>query len=331
MPADHFDDKNQPTIHRREGHGFAPLPEEGGAYRAPNDNSRGPLVLMLAIVVMLVFGVVVWNAYRQGVRNSDQQVLTQIASEGAFKSRPDNPGGRADQNVDMEVMHQGGREADEDFTAAKVREEPVPLGAEIENVALDGPEDMAGLQSKSGPSKPSSAGKSSERILGRNGEPVDLENMMGDLDPSPAPSPAPRQTMAAIDTARTAPKPKATQTSQSSYLDAAKPTPKPTRTTAPIPEPTKIAAAPIVAAGGNFVVQLAAVQDKSAIDTEWKKASTKAPDLFLYAQKSVQTVDLGAKGVWHRIQAGGFESRDLANAFCASFKERGGDCIVKAK
>ena len=78
--------------------------------------------------------------------------------------------------------------------------------------------------------------------------------------------------MAAIDTARTAPKPKATQTSQSSYLDAAKPTPKPTRTTAPIPEPTKIAAAPIVAAGGNFVVQLAAVQDKSAIDTEWKKA-----------------------------------------------------------
>ena len=47
---------------------FAPLPVEGKKYKAPEDSKRGAVLLMGAAAVVGVFGLVVWNAYREGVR-----------------------------------------------------------------------------------------------------------------------------------------------------------------------------------------------------------------------------------------------------------------------
>lgn len=68
---------------------FAPLPEEKKAYRQSLDSKRGPLLLIGAIVIVGVFGVVVWNAYRDGVRPEDSAVAPPIITpSGAFKSKP---------------------------------------------------------------------------------------------------------------------------------------------------------------------------------------------------------------------------------------------------
>lgn len=313
------DDKQQPTIRRREGHGFAPLPDEGGSYVAPQENSRGPLVLALAIVVLIVFAVVVYNAYKQGVRNAGDDVLAQIASEGAFKKKPAAPGGRMDENVDIEVLHQGQEITDETIRPAPVREEPVPLASDIAQASLE--EGASGLESKSPLKSPSAPDPSHSRVVGRSGQPVDLQNMLADLQTSPAPAPTAKAAPAPVREAeirRAPPEP----------TPAVKPTPSPSASS------TRMAAASSAASSspaGDYVVQLAAVQDEAAVDGEWAKASKRAPELMLYAQRVIETVDLGAKGVWHRIQAGGFESREAASEFCQSYKTRGGDCIVKAR
>src|SRR5689334_13551752 len=73
---------------RRRVSDFAPLPGEAAHRASDGGSKRGPLLLAGALVVVGVFGVVVWNAYREGVRPEDSAAAPVIAEEGAFKSKP---------------------------------------------------------------------------------------------------------------------------------------------------------------------------------------------------------------------------------------------------
>ncbi len=53
------------------------------------------------------------------------------------------------------------------------------------------------------------------------------------------------------------------------------------------------------------------------------------PELLSGLPHRLQRVDLGTKGVWHRMQFGPFESRTAAARLCAQLAERGyGECLV---
>ena len=43
---------------------------------------------------------------------------------------------------------------------------------------------------------------------------------------------------------------------------------------------------------------------------------------------SIERADLGARGVFYRLRAGAFGSREGASDFCDAYKSTGGDCIV---
>ena len=148
---------------------------------------------------------------------------------------------------------------------------------------------------------------------------MDLRNQFktkSDAETLPAPQPA-RQVAEAttprVDPFAQPPKPKPT---------VARPKPAPT---------TPMTSTMSTTASGKFVVQLASVRTADAVDAEWTKASTRAPSLMSRAQKVVTTVDLGDKGVWHRVRAGHFDSRPAAEAFCNAYKASGGDCFVTAR
>src|SRR5690606_33905423 len=68
---------------------FAPLPVEGNRYKAPEDNKRGAVLLMGAAAIVGVFGLVVWNAYREGVRPADSTTAPLLETAGAFKTKPE--------------------------------------------------------------------------------------------------------------------------------------------------------------------------------------------------------------------------------------------------
>jgi hypothetical protein len=284
---------------------YAVLPDESGGYQIPEDPNRGPVVLLLALGVLVIFGLVVWNAYKQGVRDSDTAVLPKIVSDGAFKTTPD---------FEDEISGLDFRVLDE-VSGDKRAETITPVEQPREGVvSLDGSQvssdnnDLSTRQNENS----SLTTTQTEEVIGSAGQAVDL------LSGVKPPIESSTKDEDSIDKAETAP-----QEVSASLVERPIETPKAAPEVKKQPEYM-----PAVSSDGTFFVQLAAVKSETAIDPTWRKAVNKAPKIFGSVNKSVQTVDLGAKGVWHRIQAGRFDSRGEANTFCKAFKDRGGDCIV---
>jgi hypothetical protein len=51
-------------------------------------------------------------------------------------------------------------------------------------------------------------------------------------------------------------------------------------------------------------------------------------DLLAQWQPTVRSVDLGGKGVWHRVLFGPIPAREQAAALCAQMRARAGECLV---
>ncbi len=73
---------------------YAPFDDDYRGFEIREEESaRGPLILALAIGVLLVFGAVVWNTYRQGVRSSGGAIPSVLADSQPYKRLPDERGG----------------------------------------------------------------------------------------------------------------------------------------------------------------------------------------------------------------------------------------------
>lgn len=82
------------------------------------------------------------------------------------------------------------------------------------------------------------------------------------------------------------------------------------------------------AESGPFLVQLAALRSQESAETEWRRVTASAPQLYHGAHKRIQRADLGAEGVFYRLRVGAFASRDEAAIFCDAVKATGSNCIV---
>lgn len=81
---------------------------------------------------------------------------------------------------------------------------------------------------------------------------------------------------------------------------------------------------------GPWQVQLISSPNRSAVDTAWTGLVKKYP--MLEGQpREIETADLGSKGTFYRLKAGGFADRNGADRLCNDIKALGGTCIVKKK
>ena len=71
-----------------------------------DETARGPLILALAIGVLLVFGAVVWNTYRQGVRSNGAGIPSVIADAQPYKRVPEDRGGLEVRDTDKRFYDQ---------------------------------------------------------------------------------------------------------------------------------------------------------------------------------------------------------------------------------
>ena len=116
---------------------------------------------------------------------------------------------------------------------------------------------------------------------------------------------------------------------------------------APVSEPQKIEAKPetkpeakpetkqvepqVSSTNGKWQIQLIASKNKDAVAKTWTTLSAKYADLQKYSHE-IQTTDLGAQGIFYRLRAGSFATRDEAAKACATLKAKGlTDCIVKER
>lgn len=113
---------------------FSKLPDERGHRGGGESNNRGPMILILAAVVLAVFGAAVWNAYRDGVRVEGGDAVTpELASAGAFKKRPEGAAATATAPVDASVYGAMER-APAALAGSPAPQEPAP----VENARVEG-------------------------------------------------------------------------------------------------------------------------------------------------------------------------------------------------
>lgn len=79
-------------------------------------------------------------------------------------------------------------------------------------------------------------------------------------------------------------------------------------------------------AKGNTYIQLASVKSDADAKAKWTQLKSKYASLQSLNLR-VNRVDLGAKGIFFRVQAGPM-SADSAASTCAKVKSAGGDCLV---
>lgn len=115
--------------------------------------------------------------------------------------------------------------------------------------------------------------------------------------------------------------------------------PKPEPKSKPAPPPAKVAAAPkppkkVAAppAQGSFMIQLASFRNEQAANNAWKTIGGKHAPVLKNLKQRVLRIDLGSgKGVFYRLQAGGFPTRKAAESACAKLKAKKQGCLVVAR
>lgn len=96
------------------------------------------------------------------------------------------------------------------------------------------------------------------------------------------------------------------------------------------PEKAKAADKTAVVKSGSWQVQLMSSPNKAAVEKSWLTMSKKYAVLKDLPHE-IESADLGAKGIFYRLKAGSFASKNEAASLCASIKAAGGSCFTAKK
>jgi cell division septation protein DedD len=81
-------------------------------------------------------------------------------------------------------------------------------------------------------------------------------------------------------------------------------------------------------AAGHYFVQLASVKSDAGARKEWARMQRAHPDLLGDLELSVQSADLGERGIFFRIRTGPFPNKATAQDMCWQIKAAKLDCLV---
>jgi len=282
------------------------------------EGSRLPLLIVLALLVLAMFGGVVWLAYTQGVARGRGETPILTAANGPERVAPPQGGGST-------VPYQG----------FKIYEQPAPSDDNADAaapVAASQPRPPQGAppalkQASTAPEKMAPEKMASEKPAAAKPQPA---------KPAPAAEP-PKSVAALIQQANSVPGPakpaaKAPPAPPAPVKPAASAPAATTVTGAPrrLGGPPQMAAAspPVVpAVPGAYVLQIGSYKSQAEAETAWKTYRAKHAALVSGYSDTVQQADLGEKGTWYRLRIGGFSDKEVATALCDRLKADGGACI----
>jgi hypothetical protein len=303
------------------------------------EGSRLPLLIVLALLVLAMFGGLVWLAYTQGVARGRGETPVLTAASGPERVAPPQGSGGST------VPYQG----------FKIYEQPAPPDDSVDNTPPPAkpaatPAPVAEAPKPAPPPAPLPA-------------PARAAEAPKPTPPAPAPKvaqaapkPAPAKPAAApAKTTATPPKSVAALIQQANSAPVETPKSAPVARQAPAsvggpatgaprqlmgaprqlgmatgtPAPTK-AAMPVAASptSGGYVLQIGAYKSQSDADTAWKAYKAKHAALLAGYGDNVQQANLGEKGTWYRLRIGGFADKAMATSLCDRLKADGGACIL---
>lgn len=260
---------------------------------------------LLTFIALLAFIAIIWYAYPQGQEKYENTDVPLIKADAApYKFKPDDPGG-------MEVRHQDSTVFDPLEKKGKAEVEKLMPAAE-EPVTKD-----AALQGKPAI---------------ENGAPqLNLDTQMQKVAEGTEkvifPAAAKAQPEAKVLTDK---KSADKKSADKVAADKSKPTPKPAAKTPDAKDAkssdTKKTAAPSAISGGTYV-RLGSYRNRAGAEQDWTTLKKKYPQYLGGLGMRVVPVDLGARGTFNRLEAGGV-SETRAREICAALAKTSGGCIV---
>jgi len=257
------------------------------------EGSRLPLLIVLALLVLAMFGGVVWLAYTQGVARGRGETPVLAAAGGPERVAPQDPGGG-------NVPYQG----------FKIYEQPAPADDSAEPVPA-APAPQAAAPAAAEPPKPAPAPAAKSPPPAKT-----VAALIQQANSDPVKPAAAAKAAAAKPVAPAAP---------AMGPATATATAPPRQLGAPVPAP--VAAKPAAAPAGAYTLQIGAFKSQAEAETAWRSYKGKHAALLAGYSDNIQQVDLGEKGTWYRLKVGGFADREVATALCDRLKADGGACI----
>ncbi len=296
----------------------------------------GLVVLLMGVVMLGAFASVVWIAYQQGVKNGDQETpfvaadpepvkIETAAAEPAGNERAvyDDLEGRDDAPIEVVA------ETPEEPVARDVDDAIGAIASQIEAAAEDASGavgDLADDAASTGADIVDDAVGDRIAALEAADEALDEagETSAETIDQAAAQI---EDAAEAAGEELTIPDPgeiagAAADGAEDRTLEAPQP--------ATAPEPV-FANENSDALSGSHVVQVGAFRSNGEADAYWSGMETKLGDYLQYKSKHVEVADLGERGVYYRLRVGPFMSAEAAKTYCSGLKERGQDCLTKAK
>ena len=270
---------------------------------APQDSGRF-VSIALALGALAVFVAIVWYAYDQGRQAGSEAVAPLIKAPGKpVKIKPSDPGGMAVPNRDK-VIFEGVSEGGEQRVERLLPPPETPLPP---------------------PAKPAADGATETAPAARASLiPPPPKAVEGSAAPKTAEAPAAPKAAEGSAAPKTAEAPAAPKAAAAPKNPVQAPTSATPRAES---KPTQVAKAAAKPAAGTYRVQIAAVRSAKAARAEWARLQRKNKDVLGSLTFASQKVDLGAKGVFYRIQAG-MVARAEARKICATLRARKQPCLV---
>lgn len=301
--------------YRQRGADYAePYVEEEMVEARRSPSGFGPLRFALAGLALVVFAGLVFYAYSWGTGEPEPEELPVVAApSGVEKEPPAEPGGMEVRYQDSMVLNPQNQQEDQIERLLPPPEEPQPRESlsETAEAVAEAPTAEESEQSAEEDAAPTDTSLS------------ETSETMEETSVPPTPTPE-------VQDAASPPEPDIeTETVPEEPAEAQDSEPE----AAPAEEEPAPAqeAAPAAPASGGFMIQLASVSNRDAVQAEWSKLQQRHPQQLGNLELHIEEADLGDRGIFYRLQAGPVSSKESADSLCASLKAQQQDCLVRAR
>ncbi len=273
---------------------------------------------ILVLVVLIAFVSVVWYAFSQGQQMGISQVTPVIKADAEpYKVKPDQPGGMEIPHQDKLVYDQiqgGGDAANQPEKLVPAPEQPIEPAPKSTTPA---PLDLTQIPATN--DAPITAIDKTTKPAGAMDGEKPPESL--DLPPAKEVKPVPKVTPQPADHEPIVP-------ANAKKPDGAKS--EIVKSDAKKPDAAKTDEKPAAATGAHRV-QLASLPDKGAAEKALANFKSKFASDFAGHEFTVRAANIPGKGIFYRVQIGGFSSKESAKAACDTLKSKGQGCLYAAQ
>jgi cell division protein FtsN len=307
---------------------FDPLDDE-------DEGGRGPVLTVLAMLIIIAFLGMGWVMYNQGKRDGLSSGPSHLQTEtGSIKVAPENPGGLQVPHQDKQVFNTiTGSAINEPEELLPPAEEPI----ELSPPPLTGNETTMSDAVEILPDEIADAAGSAPSV-GLDAEPPaeSIEALIGEADSATADVAiitAPPAEVAPVEPPLAAAEQPVAEVAETIEPVVAAP---PAVAEAPVEETQTSAIpdapAPAPATAGvitdPYVVQVASFRSDADARRAWDGLEGRFDQLLVGQNPDIKAVDLAGKGTYHRLRIGPLEGRQAAADLCTNLKAQGQDCLV---